>query len=293
MSPDREPRTLPIVLALFALYVIWGSTYLAMRVALETVPPFLMAGPRFVTAGAAMYAVLRARGAPSPSRAEWLASAKVGLLLLTCGNGAVAIAEQSVSSGVAAIVVGSMPIWTAMFGRFAGERSRGRDWLGLALGFSGVVVLNLGGGFALDPRGLALLVAPLAWAAGSVWSRRLPLPPGPMATATQMLTAGASMLVLAAITGERLAAMPSARSIAAVLYLAVLGSVVAFTAYNWLLRRVRPALATSYAYVNPLVAVLLGWLLGGERVGTTTIAAAALSLAGVALLARSARPRQR
>ena len=275
-----------VLLALFALYVIWGSTYLAMRIALETVPPFLMSGPRFLVAGIAMYAFLRLRGAPRPTRAEWIASAKVGLLLLTAGNGAVAIAEQSVSSGVAAIVVGSMPIWTAVFGRLLGTPSRGREWLGLALGFSGVVVLNLGGGFALDPRGLALLLAPIAWALGSVWSRRLPLPAGGMATATQMIVGGVSMITIALVTGERFATAPSARSIAAIAYLAVFGSLVAFTAYNWLLRNVRPALATSYAYVNPLVAVLLGWLLGGERIGATTLAAAALSIAGVALIAR-------
>lgn len=257
-----------------------------MRVALESMPPFLMAGPRFVAAGLAMFVWLRARGVPAPTRAEWVSAAKVGLLLLTCGNGAVAIAEQSVSSGVAAVVVGSMPIWAAVFGRLTGLRSRGNEWLGLALGFAGVVVLNLGGGFALDPRGLALLVAPLAWAAGSVWSRRLPLPPGAMATAAQMMTAGATMIVLALVTGERLHAVPSARSLLAMAYLAVFGSIVAFTAYNWLLRNVRASLATSYAYVNPLVAVLLGWAFGGEPLNATTLAAAALSIGGVALLAR-------
>lgn len=282
----HKTRSLTVLLALLALYVIWGSTYLGMRIALETMPPFLMAGPRFLLSGIVMYVWLRSRGVPAPTRAQWVASAKVGVLLLTCGNGSVAIAEQSVSSGVAAVVVGSMPIWAAVFGRFAGAKSNGREWLGLLLGFSGVVVLNLGGAFSLDARGVALVVAPLAWALGSVWSGRLPLPPGPMATAAQMITAGLSMLVLAAVTGERLHAMPSTRSLLAMVYLAVFGSIVAFTAYNWLLRNVRPALATSYAYVNPLVAVLLGWMFGGERVGVTTLAAAALSIGGVALIAK-------
>jgi drug/metabolite transporter (DMT)-like permease len=278
-------RRAVVILALLAVYVVWGSTYLAMRIALETLPPFLMAGPRFFVAGLAMYGWSRWRGAPPPSRAEWFASAKVGLLLLTCGNGAVAVAEQSVSSSVAAVVVSSMPICAAVVGRITGAPSNGREWLGLALGFAGVVVLNLGGAFALDGRGLALLVAPLAWALGSVLSRKVPLPAGAMATATQMIVGGLSMALLALVTGERLHGPPSARSLGAVVYLAVFGSIVAFTAYNWLLRNVRPALATSYAYVNPLVAVLLGWLFAGERVGPATLAAAALSLAGVALLA--------
>ncbi len=287
-TAQRDRRALTILLALFAVYAIWGSTYLAMRVALETVPPFLMSGPRFVVAGTAMYAYLRLRGAPRPTRTQWGASAKIGVLLLTCGNGAVAIAEQSISSGVAAVVVASMPIWAAVFGRLFGMPAKGGEWLGLLLGFSGVVLLNLGGGLGLDARGLVLVVAPIAWAAGSVWSKRLPLPEGTMATATQMIVGGASMIVLALLTGERLTHLPSARSMAALVYLTVFGSIVAFTAYNWLLRNVRPALATSYAYVNPLVAVLLGWLLGGESIGVLTLAAAAVSIAGVALIARRA-----
>ena len=287
-TAPRDRGALTILLALFAVYAIWGSTYLAMRVALETVPPFLMSGPRFLVAGTAMYAYLRLRGAPRPTRAEWGASAKIGVLLLTCGNGAVAIAEQSISSGVAAVVVASMPIWAAVFGRLFGMPAQGGEWLGLLLGFSGVVLLNLGGGLGLDARGLVLVVAPIAWAAGSVWSKRLPLPEGTMATATQMIVGGASMIVLALLTGERLTHLPSARSMAALVYLTVFGSIVAFTAYNWLLRNVRPALATSYAYVNPLVAVLLGWLLGGESIGVLTLAAAAVSIAGVALIARRA-----
>lgn len=279
-------RTLTIALALLALYVVWGSTYLAMRIALETVPPFLMAGPRFLVAGLTLLLWLRLRGAPAPTLREWAASAKVGFLLLVVGNGAVAIAEQSVPSSIAAVVVATMPIWAAVFGRLAGVASRGREWLGLALGFSGVVVLNLGGGLHLDARGLLLLAAPVAWAAGSVWSRTLPLPAGTMGTAAQMIAGGVMMIALAAVTGERLAGPPSARSLAAIGYLAVFGSIVAFTAYGWLLRNVRPALATSYAYVNPLVAVLLGHVVGGEPVGASTLAAAALSIGGVALLAR-------
>ncbi len=274
------------VLALLAVYIVWGSTYLAMRIALETLPPFLMAGPRFLLAGTVMYAVARARGAPRPTRQEWLSCTKVGLLLLTIGNGAVALAEETVPSSVAAIVVASMPIWAAIFGRVSGETTTGREWVGLALGFLGVILLNLGGHLHFDRRGLVLLLAPLAWAIGSMWSRKLEMPKGAIATGMQMIVGGVSMLSLALATGERLTVTPSTRSLLAVLYLAVFGSIVAFSAYTWLLRNTRPAIATSYAYVNPLVAILLGWAFGGEHLDLATMGAAIVSLAGVALIAK-------
>lgn len=274
--------------ALLSLYMIWGSTYYAMRVALETLPPFLMAGPRFVLAGAVMYAWLRSRGASAPSRAQWVASAKVSVLLLVVGNGAIAIAQRgSVSSSTSAVVVASMPIWAAVFARGFGVRSSGREWIGLLLGFAGVVLLRLGGALRFDGPAIVLLAAPIAWAFGSVWMKKLPLPEGIMASATQMITGGAAMLLLAAATGERLVAVPSTRSLLAVAYLMVFGSIVGFTAYNWLLRNVRPALATSYAYVNPIVALAIGAWLGGEPVGLLTVGAAAVSLLGVALISRA------
>ena len=283
---EQRSNTTVLVLALLALYIIWGSTYLAMRIAMETLPPMLMAGPRFIIAGGLMFAFLRMRGAPMPTRAEWIASAKVGVLLLTFGNGAVAIAEQSVSSGVAAVIVASMPIWAAVFGYFFGAPPGRREWLGLALGFVGVVILNLGGDLKLDSRGLICLVAPISWAFGSVWGKKLPLPKGGMATAAQMICGGVALLVIALITGERLEGPPSLRTILAMLYLAGFGSLVAFTAYTWLLRNTRPALATSYAYVNPIVALLLGRFFGKEPLGLSAVGAAAVSLLGVALIAK-------
>lgn len=279
-----------VAAALFALYVIWGSTYYAMRVALETLPPFLMAGPRFLFAGALMYAWLRRSGHPAPTREQWLGSLKIGLLLLVVGNGAVALAQKGhVSSSTSAVVVASMPIWAAVFARLYGLRSSGGEWIGLLLGFAGVVMLKLGGALTLNGAALILLAAPIAWAFGSVLMKRLPLPAGVMATATQMIMGGAAMLVLAAVTGERMHTLPSLRSSLAVVYLTVFGSIVAFTAYNWLLRNVRPALATSYAYVNPIVALAIGAYLGGEPVGALTIGAAAVSLLGVALISRSVK----
>jgi len=282
-----------LVFCLFALYVIWGSTYLAMHWALASFPPFLMAGLRFALAGTLLYGFLRLRGMPHPTRRQWAASAATGTLLLVIGNGCVAFAQQWVPSGVAALVVGSMPLWAALFGGLFGQwPGRAERW-GLALGFGGIVLLNLGGelGGRLLPA-LALLLAPLSWAFGSVWSRRLPMPPGLMTTATQMLCAGAFMLLISFGLGERLQGLPEPRALASFLYLVFFGSLVAFSAYGYLLRHARPAVATSYAYVNPVVAMLLGMTLGGETPGRFAFAAMATILTAVMLLTRraSAKP---
>lgn len=282
------PRRLVDLAALLAVYVVWGSTYYALRVGLEGWPPFLLAGVRFVIAGAILYAYLRVSGAPRPTAAGWWASARIGFFLLVCGNGAVTWAEQWVSSSLAALVVATMPLWAALFARAAGERPTGREWLGLALGFAGVAALNLGGELrAHGLSALGLAVAPLAWAWGSVRARRVPLPPGPMATAAEMLTGGVMMLGIALLRHEPIPTAPPARASWALAYLVVFGSLVAFSAYNHLLRHARPALATSYAYVNPLIALALGRLLGGERIAPLTWVAAAVIIGGVALITRA------
>lgn len=271
--------------ALGAVYLIWGSTYYALRVGLEGFPPFVMAGTRFLVAGALLYGALRLRGAPRPSLVEWRAAGLIGFLLLGVGNGAVTWAEQWVSSGLAALVVATMPLWTALVARAGGQRTSGREWLGLLVGFGGVALLSLGG--ELRAHGLAALVlsiAPVSWALGSVWSRRVRLPSGAMATATEMLAGGALMLLFGLLRGERLAALPPLKPWLAFGYLVMFGSLVAFSAYNHLLRHVRPSLATSYAYVNPLIAMLLGVGLGGETIARSTWLAAAVIVAGVAIL---------
>lgn len=292
-----------VVLSLAALYLIWGSTYLAMRVGLETLPPFLMAGARFLTAGALLYAALRLSGTPAPTRREWGAAARTGVLLLVGGNGFIAIAQQWVSSGVAAVIVSTMPLWVALIttglaftARRAGRSREGDalggptrgEWIGLLVGFAGAALLHLGGQLhAAHAGALLAFLAPVAWALGSVWSRSLPLPKGPMATAAQMLVGGAVMLALSPLLGERLAALPSGRSLAAVAYLIVFGSIVAFSAYGFLIRSTRPAIATSYAYVNPLVAIALGIWLGGEQASAVTWVAAAIVISGVVILSRA------
>lgn len=280
-----SPRLL-VPLALFSLYVVWGSTYLAIRVALTGYPPFLMAGIRFLCAGSALYAFLRWRGLAAPTRTQWLNAAMAGTLLLGFGNGLVCYAEQSVASGLAAVAVASMPLFAALFGGLYGHWPRRMEWLGLGVGFAGVVLLNFGGGMAGAPLGaLALVVAAASWAFGSVWSRRRDMPPAAMNTAAQMLTGGAILFVGALLAGERLQAVPAAGATLALAYLGVAGSLVGFTAYLYLLNTVRPALATSYAYVNPPIAVLFGALLGGEAVHALDLVAMTVILGGVGLIA--------
>ncbi|WP_437807853.1 drug/metabolite exporter YedA [Sorangium sp. So ce1078] len=283
-----------VLLSLAALYLIWGSTYLAVSIALETMPPFLLAGVRFVTAGALLYGALRLRGVPRPTLRQWGAAARVGVLLLVFGNGLVVVSQQWVSSGVAAVVVSTMPLWLALFSTARGARAAGApevsrgEWIGLLVGFAGAALLHVGGDLhAAHVGALLIVLAPVSWALGSLYSRSLPLPEGPMAVAAEMLAAGPVMLAISALTGEHLAAPPSARSLLALGYMTVFGSIVALSAYTFLLRNTRPAIATSYAYVNPIVAIALGILLGGERASATTWAAAAIVGAGVIIISKS------
>ena len=280
-----SPRVL-VPLALLSLYLIWGSTYLAIRIGLSSYPPFLMAAARFLCAGAVLYGVLRWRGSAAPTRAQWLNSAATGAMLLGLGNGLVCYAQQSVASGLAAVAVASMPLFAAVFGGLYGQWPQRMEWLGLGVGFAGVVLLNLGGSMAGAPLGaLALIVASGAWSFGSVWSRRRNMPPAGMNTAAQMLTGGAILLVFALAIGERWPAAPTLQANLALVYLAVAGSLIGFTAYLYVLNTVRPALATSYAYVNPPVAVLVGAMFAGEVVHGLDIVAMTVILAGVGLIA--------
>lgn len=284
-----RPGGLAIALALGSLYLIWGSTYLGILIGLQGFPPFLLAGLRMGAAGALMYGVLRWRGVAAPTRAQWKNLVPLGLWMVLLSNGLVTWAELQVSSGLAAVAVASMPLWAALFGVMRGSHPSGREWIGLAIGFAGILWLNLGGELRASPLGMiALVVAAAAWAWGSVWSRGRDLPSPFMSAAGQMLCGSAMMLVTGLAAGERIHAMPSAAAFGALAYLTVFGSIVGFTAYIWLLDHVRPALATSYAYVNPPIAVLLGAALAGERFGMHEIGAMAVILAGVAIVIRPA-----
>jgi drug/metabolite transporter (DMT)-like permease len=286
-TPTPSTSRAGIGLALFLLYAVWGSTYLAMRVALEGFPPFRMGAVRFLVAGAALFLFAWARGAPLPSRAQWRNSALIGTLLLAIGNGGVAYAELSVSSGLSALVVSAMPLWMALFAGVFGKWPSSTDWAALALGALGIVLLNFGSDLHANPAGLfALLVGSASWAFGSLWSRRLVLPTGPMAAATQMLGGGSVLYLASVLHGEHLATWPSARAVGALAYLVVFGSLVAFSAYLYLLARVRPTVASSYAYVNPVVAMLLGAALGRETVPPLAFLATPLILASVAVVLR-------
>jgi drug/metabolite transporter (DMT)-like permease len=280
-APFADTRVL-VPLALFALYIIWGSTYLGIRYALESYPPFLLAGIRFLGAGIALFAFLRLRGVALPTARQWRNAAITGFLLLGVGNGLVCFAEQRVSSGIAAVAVASMPLFAALFSGLYREWPSRREAIGLVIGFVGVIVLNLGAGLSGSRLGaIALLVAAMSWAFGATWSRRQDMPAGPMNTAAQMLCASVAMLIVGFASGEQLPAHPTARATAALVYLAVFGSIIAFSAFLYVLKHARPALATSYAYVNPPVAVLFGVLLAGESVGPYDLIGMAIILLGV------------
>lgn len=285
-APARafDPKVL-IPLSLLTLYVVWGSTYLAIRWALGSYPPFLLAGVRFLFAGALFYAFLRWRGWPTPSRVQWRNAGLTSVLLLVFGNGLVCFAEQRVSSGIAAVAVSSMPLFAAVFGGLYGQWPSRRELAGLLVGFVGVVVLNLGSGLSGQALGAAaLLVAAASWAFGSLWSKRQDMPAGPMNTAVQMLVASVVLLALGFGLGERLPAAPSWSATLSLAYLALFGSILAFSAYLYVLGHARPAVATSYAYVNPPVAVLFGVWLAGETVGPYDLVGMAIILVGVAII---------
>jgi drug/metabolite transporter (DMT)-like permease len=280
-----KPNRLGIVLALLALYLIWGSTYLGIRIAIESIPPLLMIGVRFVIAGGILYLFLRMRGVPPPNRSQWLGSAAIGMLLIGGGMGGVATAEQWVPSSVAAVCIATAPLWISLFAGLWGRWPVRSEWLGLGLGFVGVVLLNLGSGLWTSPPGaIILLISPVCWAFGSAWSHHLQLPSGLMGSATQMLIGGVFVTIMGLILGQRITSLPTMQSLLALLYLITFGSLIAFSAYGYVLRRVRPALATSYAYVNPIVAVCLGVALAGESVTVLTIVAMVVILVGVGLI---------
>lgn len=284
-AAPRSASMLAVAFALACVYLVWGSTYLAIAIGLEGFPPLLMAGMRFLAAGALFFAVLRWRGHAAPTRAQWKNATVMGALMMLLGNGLVCVAEQEVSSGLAAIAVASLPLWTGFFGWLKGRHPSRGEWLGLVAGFVGVIWLNAGSQLAASPMGMvSLLIAPAAWAWGSVWSRDRDLPKAFMNTSAQMLTGGAWLLLIGLLLGERLTEWPDARPTLAFVYLTGFGSILAFSAYVWLLDHVRPALATSYAYVNPPVAVLLGALILGETFSVHAIGAMAVILAGVVIV---------
>jgi drug/metabolite transporter (DMT)-like permease len=291
---ERAPSLGSVILALGTVYLVWGSTYFGILVAIKTIPPMSMAALRFLVAGGLLYGLAVRRGdreGDRPGLAQWAAAAVVGAALLAAGNGAVTWAEQRIPSGIAALLIASVPLWMSILGRvLVSERLSWKAMVGLALGFAGLVLLvRPSGANRLDlVATMVTLGGALAWASGSVWSRRAPLPRRPLVTTGMEMLGGGAVLAVAAVVGGEPArirfAEISASSVLAVAYLVVFGSLIAFTAYVWLLRNVRTSVVGTYAYVNPVVAVALGAALGGEPVTGRTLLAGAVILAGVALI---------
>ena len=284
------------ILAAFAsIYIIWGSTYLAIRYAVQTIPPFLMGGLRFVISGALLYAWSRYRGAARPSRIHWRNAIIAGGFLLVGGNGAVVWAEQFVPSGMTALLVSILPFWLVIIEWVRPPRRRPATavLIGLIIGFIGIVVLvgpgNLGGHGDVRPIGaVVLILGSLSWAIGSFFSRDAELPQsGLLTTGMEMLGGGALMLVVGAVSGEfshfEIRHVSTASAIG-LLYLVTFGSLLGFTSYIWLLDKVSPARLGTYAYVNPIVAVVLGWAIASERLSFRTAIAAAIVICAVALI---------
>jgi drug/metabolite transporter (DMT)-like permease len=304
-SMAASKRTIVIV-AFAALYLIWGSTYLGIKFSIETIPPFLMAGARFVLAGVIMYAIAWSQGIGESNWRNWRTSLIIGACLLLGGNGGVTISEQYIDSGLAALIVAIVPIYIVLLAWATGMATRPAPimWMGLAGGFVGVGVL-FGPGLRLHAIGgrnpaigiSILLITTLIWSAGSLYSRVAKHAPSPFLTAAQQMICGGMLLLLAGIvTGEWRRFHPgsiSILSLASFVYLVLIGAVVGYTAYIWLLRHCEPAKVATYAYVNPIVAVLLGALFAGETITVRTLIAAALIIGSVALVITAQQLRAR
>ena len=278
-------QTFLIIAALFCTYFIWGSTYLAIKFGIESFPPFLMAGLRFVVAGIILYTIMRILGSPNPSAKQWGAATIIGILLPAIGNGTVTYVQQTISSSVAALSIATAPIWMAIFSSIWGHHISWQEWLGIAIGLIGIVLLNIGGSLHGDYTSAALLIfAAASWSFGSVWSKHLDLPTGLMAAASQMLMGGTALMIVSVLHGESYPSHISAKSWGALVFLVVLGSLVAYSAYMYLLKTVRPLVASSNTFVNPIVAFAVGIWFANETVTSIEYAALAVILVGVYLV---------
>lgn len=284
-------RALPnrVLFALLIVYIVWGSTYFAIRIALESFAPFWLGGSRFLVAGVVLFGWLKWRGAANPDWRQWRDGAIVGVLLLGGGTGMVAVAEQYVSSGMTAVFIASSPLMFAVWGGLFGDWPTRLQWIGITAGFLGALLLASGSTFSASPVGvLALVGAVSCWTLGSVLSqKKMKLAPGAMGFATEMLAGGVFLIVAAGLTGEHFNLSINSSALLAWLYLITIGSLVAFSAYMYVLSKVPHALASSYAYVNPVIAVILGSLFGGEAIGLRETAAMSIILGSVILLIRA------
>ena len=303
--PKSGPSPAAIWAGMFAIYVFWGSTYLAIHYAVETIPPFFMAGSRFLIAGSILFVYRRLAGDPFPRRIEWRSAWIIGWFLLLGGNGGVVWAEQFVPSSIAALMVGTVPLWMVLIDalRPGGTRPDAKVFLGVGIGFLGIVILfwpfeaNSGAAGQTSLLGsIVLLLAAISWATGSLMSRKARLPQSPlMGSAIEMLMGGSGLVLLGLVTGEAglldLSTI-SWQSGAGMVYLILFGSLAGFTAYTWLLRVAPTSLVSTYAYVNPLVAIILGYFIASEPISIRTLLAAGVILGSVVLITQiNSRPR--
>lgn len=288
LGSKRAARAPLLVPALLACYLVWGSTYLAIRFALVSFPPFFQMGTRFLAAGVLLLAWMAWRGAPLPDARQWRNAVVVGTLMLGGGMGLTASAEQHIGSGLIATFIAVVPMMVCGWGLLFGQRPNRLELTGMVVGIGGVLLLVRGASFTAAPAGLACIAgATLAWSLGSVLSTtRLPLAPGPMGFASEMLCGGAVLMLISLALREQFAWPPEPLAAASWVYLVVFGSLIAFSAYLYLLANASPALATSYAFVNPVIALFLGVLLGGEAVSRGEWLASGIVLLGVFLIFR-------
>ncbi|MBV1774988.1 drug/metabolite exporter YedA [Burkholderiaceae bacterium DAT-1] len=278
---------LPLCLA--ATWLIWGSTYLGIRFALESFPPFMLSGIRHVIAGVLMLLFMRMRNIPFPNWKQTVNAAFIGLLMLTVGNALVCVAEKKVASGAAALIVAATPILTVIVNLFFQVRAKRLEWMGLIVGLGGLILINYDQSLQAEPFATMLIfIACLSWALAGALMPRLDMPSGVASSTVQMLAGGLSALIISGIQGEQIGTVTTA-AIGALAWLTICGSMVAYSAYVWLLKHARPALATSCCYVNPVVALLLGNLLAQEVLTPQLIGGAGITLAGVALMGLAAR----
>ena len=293
-----------LIAAFAAVYIIWGSTYLAIRFGVETIPPFLMAGLRFATAGSIMYFWARKSGAKVPTKIEWRSTAIIGVSLLCIGNGGLTWSEQRVPSGIAALLVAIVPLWMVLLDWLGhnGKRPGKLVITGLGLGFIGVIIL-IGPDQLLDHKSIdlagvgAILVASFSWAYGSLYSRKAQIPSSQvMATAMEMITGGVALFLVSLFSGEMRSFDPGAvtlRSWLSLGYLFLFGSIIGFSAYSWLLRNTTASRVSTYAYVNPVIAIFLGWLIAGEQLNSHVfIAAGVIVLAVIMIITSQSKKKQ-
>jgi drug/metabolite transporter (DMT)-like permease len=303
---QREATVMPgkgkIVLAFLILYVVWGSTYMAIKYAIDTLPPFMMGSIRFLVAGFGLYAILRFSGQAKPALRHWLSAAVVGVLLLAVGNGGVVLASRYVPTGVVSLMVAMTPVYIAILEHMGKGLPGGKTIAGLILGTLGIGLLispaglssQAVSGIAFNWFGiLAVMVGSFAWSLGSIYSRRAHLPQSTMlAISMQMICGGIALSLCSFGLGEHVnfnLAQVSVRSLWAVAYLIVFGSLVGYTAYLWLLKHVSPSKVSTYAYVNPVIAVFLGWLMAGEVVSPKILLAGAVITCAVWLITQGNR----